>query len=183
MHIFHHHHNREVKREQHPQACYHCGREFIKSEGGMLRRLKRSHHCPACHSDFDDGMDSKKQQPSSNISRLSKVLPLFSSSRKRIKAAKQNATTDTTRNSSSFDETVHKQIHSSDPDTKDGVGKLEEHEMIMSDEKYSCMDKRSDSCPFAFTYETEEVESYQMSHDNEEEVESYQMGWLLYNVP
>ena len=173
MHLFHHHRDGEVKREKHPRACYHCGREFIKSEGGMLRRLKRSHHCPACHSDFDDGKDMKKQRPGPSISRLSKVLPLFSSSRKRTKVAKQNANTDTTRNSSSFDETRHKQRCSSTPDTKDGDGKLEEHKIVM----------KSDSCPFAFTYETEEVESYQMSHDNEEEVESYQMGWLLYNVP
>ena len=37
-----------------------------------------------------------------------------------------------------------------------------------------------ESCPYALTYETEEVESYQLTHEStNEEVESYQLGWLL----
>ena len=43
-----------------------------------------------------------------------------------------------------------------------------------------------DRCPFAFTYETETVEPYQMHETDDEsethEVETYQLEWLLYDM-
>lgn len=96
---------------------------------------------------------------------------------------KQIDAIETTPDSSSFDSTeMEKSTSSSGPDAKEVDGTFDYCKM--SDRKYSCMDKRSDSCPFAFTYETEDVESYQtpLDTDYNEEVESYQMGWLLYNV-
>ena len=51
--------------------------------------------------------------------------------------------------------------------------------------KTPCLAKR-DSCPFAFTYDNETVEPYQIHESNDEsethEVETYQLEWLLFDV-
>ena len=51
--------------------------------------------------------------------------------------------------------------------------------------KTPCLAKR-DSCPFAFTYDNETVEPYQIRESNDEcethEVETYQLEWLLLDV-
>ena len=63
--------------------------------------------------------------------------------------------------------------------SRKGSAEKEDHE-VMTREDDLCTDSSPDPCPFALTYETEEVEEYQLAYeDDSENVESYQLGWLL----
>jgi len=178
MHLFHHHPG--PARGEVDHTCYHCGRQFLKRKG-VLHRLKHEdrRHCPACHFEFEDGADDAGTKPSPSggpvKSRLARSLPHpFSSSRhKKTKLATDSEANTTAADASSFDSADDMQLESRpDADT----------EKANEERKVGCSDEEeAEPCPFSFTYETEDVESYQLSC-TDQEVESYQLGWLLTNV-
>ncbi len=187
MNRFHSHHSGGSAKHQ--QICYHCGREFLHP--GMLNRLKkRRHHCPACHFDLrlNYGSNNNEESPGhseqschgSRIAHFSKSLMLsLRHSKKKIRAEQSSEcdaainTTRCTSNSLDLDES------NVDIDVDNDS---------LHDRRKRYTENKKESCPFAFTYETEDVESYQVSHegthDNDDVgVEGYQMEWLLFNVP
>ena len=181
-HHHHHHHHHRYKEEKHGheqqhQTCYNCGRQFIKHHGVLHRRRN---HCPACHSEFEDNMAANavleaKQSSggTNNMSRFFKSLT-FHPSLKKTKQLLHESTAAmfTTRVSSFNDSTEVREVEEEE-------GGNDNH-MADDTEEAPCTGR--ESCPYALTYESEEVESYQLSHEStNEEVESYQLEWLLYN--
>lgn len=179
MHLLHHHHHRcrEEKHghEQQHQTCYNCGRQFMKHHG-VLRR--RRNHCPACHSKFEDNIvaDAIEAKQSSavgtnNMSRFFKSLTFHPSLKKtKLLLHESTAAMFTTRVPFFNDSTEVREV-------EEGGGGNDNH-MADDTEESPCTGR--ESCPYALTYETEEVESYQLTHEStNEEVESYQLGWLL----
>eukprot|EP01083_Nonionella_stella_P121995 366746_1 len=181
MQLFHHHQGsnqlyQEEKHEDH-QTCYHCGRQFVK-HNGVLHRLKRRHHCPACHFQLehvvedDEGSDKKKG--GIHIPRFSRSFQFSSSCNKKMMAARSQSTVVNSPAISSYE-------------SNERMQQLESYSDVNGDERDGKADNnrmksdRAESSPFAFTYNTEEVESYQIPHDAEE-VESYQLEWLIDTV-
>mmetsp|Transcript_3580 Transcript_3580/g.5593 ORF Transcript_3580/g.5593 Transcript_3580/m.5593 type:complete len:187 (-) Transcript_3580:77-637(-) len=185
MHRIHYYgvgNNRHGKEKQeqthHQQTCYHCGRQFMKRKG-VLHRSKRV-RCPACHSNFEHSAETAEKSGKNLLSpfksKTSKTLHyLFASSLKKTNLLPQSAAMNMTADSSLSGMQI---LESCD-------GEENNHEMSAGEDP--CSD-REDPCPFAFTYEVEEVESYQLDHENSTEglelglIESCQMEWLLSNV-
>ncbi|KAL9186921.1 hypothetical protein ACHAXT_010641 [Thalassiosira profunda] len=164
-----------------PRPCYHCGREFLNCKGGLVTRLKHGRdHCPACHSRLDLGAVETSQHEKEKQSQRRLHVPSFvkrSLARKKASSmhAKKLKTERTSRTpaGSSFESTASECEANGTADDR-----------AVTKESEPPIAKRADSCPFAFTYETEEVESYQISHeDTTQEIESYQMEWLLFDAP
>ena len=134
--------------------------------------------CPACHSNFEHGAEPDEKSGRNLFSLKSKTSKtlhyLFASSRIKTKLLPQGAATNMTADSSLSEMQT---LESCD-------GEENNHEMSAGEDP--CRD-REDPCPFAFTYEIEEVESYQLDHENSTEglelgfIQSYQMEWLLTN--
>ena len=157
---------------------------------GVVYRIKHGDTCPACHSMFEISEQSagpehttqSERTPLHSHHHFSMPLPFktnsatshsfpFTSSRKKSSATPPvlNMTS-----ASSCDSQAETDIQS-----KSRKGSAEtEDDGIMTSEDDVCTD--NSPCPFAFIYETEEVEEYQLAYeDNSEIVESYQLGWLL----
>ena len=185
MHLLYHRHHRYTEEkhghhEQQHQTCYNCGRQFMKYHGVLHRRRNQ---CPACHSEFEhsnaaeDAVETKQSSAGGTniiMSRYFKSFTFHPSLKKtKLLLHESTAAIFTTRVSSFNDSTTE-------------VREVEEgndnHNMAYDGiEEAPCTDRES-PCPYALTYETEEVESYQLSHEStNEEVESYQLEWLLYN--
>jgi len=173
MHLLHHHHKGgktrcgKVKQEpaHYELVCYECGREFMERKG-ILHRSKLA-HCPVCHekSIETSGTSGKHGRSFTSPFKSKSFHRLLASFHKKNKVVAHSMPVGLTAPSSMESAGIQRLE----------CGKMSAGEDICSD--------REDQCPFAFTYETEEVESYQSYHyDFSEGVESYQMEWLLSDV-
>ena len=174
MHLFQHHqgNNKQHLEGAHGdhKTCYHCGRQFTKHKG-MLQKLKRQHHCPGCHFEFQHSVEEEgsNKKSSTSIPHLSMSFPFASSRNKITKSTSPDSRAVHMTAASSFESTEIQGAESQfDASKEDGI--------IIADVSAKVI--RQDSCPFDFTYETEEVESYQTTNHGEE-VESYQLEWLI----
>eukprot|EP00986_Skeletonema_menzelii_P004928 scaffold1724_cov150-Skeletonema_menzelii.AAC.1 len=202
MHLHHRHDDRRRKgwEGKLEHTCFNCGRQFMKKKRSFLHLKKHKHRCPGCHSEFDrdssvggaTGMDHRSGRSRSgrkNGFRLSvpllirSLLAIPSSSTGKEQSDGSGHTTTTTVNCSADN------IESDRLDDDRGDGSIrrrkEQFDGDVIVNKNSCLVER-DPCPFAFTYDNETVEPYQIHESNDEsenhEVETYQLEWLLYDM-
>lgn len=153
-------------------VCYHCGREFVHTQRSMLHRLHRHRHCPVCHFSFKAvdcnpvGGDSGVHRPHLKSKRSIVVYFLSWKGRNPRKLQHDHTKVPTTESPPSTQQVAESEISD--------IGATGE----------ACLYRGVEECPFAFAYDTEEIELYQIdktqSHD---EVEGYQLEWLLSNIP
>ena len=156
---------------------------------------RQKHHCPGCHAELDSdssidgwaksihhrsGRSGRKTGFRLSVQLLLRSMAIPSARKSKEQSDGSGHTTITTVNCS----TDH--IEPDRPDDAQGDGLRKEQldgDVIVN--KTPCLAER-DSCPFAFTYDNETVEPYQIREPNDEsethEVETYQLEWLLFDV-
>jgi hypothetical protein len=158
------------------------------------------HRCPGCHSEFDhdssiDDVVAKevnhrtRGRSCRNGCRFSASLPMRSllaaiASRKRKEQSDGAGNTATTTVHCSMDN-IEESDRLDDAHVDATAGRRKEQlddDVIVDKNSYRA---KIDPSPFAFTYETETVEPYQVHGSQDEsitQVETYQLEWLLFDV-
>ncbi len=158
------------------------------------------HRCPGCHSEFDhdssiDDVVAKevnhrtRRRSCRNGCRFSASLPMRSllaaiASRKRKEQSDGAGNTATTTVHCSMDN-IEESDRLDDAHVDATAGRRKEQlddDVIVDKNSYRA---KIDPSPFAFTYETETVEPYQVHGSQDEsitQVETYQLEWLLFDV-
>lgn len=205
MHLFHHHRDDDGRRrrgweETLENTCYNCGRQFMKHKSNGLHLRKHMHRCPGCHSEFDhdssiadvvakEANHRTRRRSCRNGCRFSASLPMRSllaaiAPRKRKEQSDGAGNTATTTVHCSMDNIEESdRLDNAHVDAMAGRRKEQlDDDVIVDKNSYRA---KIDPSPFAFTYETETVEPYQVHESQDEsitQVETYQLEWLLFDV-